>query len=85
MFCLISYGSLVSKLRSYYAFYAKICLSLPIYSGGVAETHQYQDPLSGTGDEVSGDRDVVDGPWSNGLAPFGSCRMCDLFSIHSTF
>jgi hypothetical protein len=85
VFCLISYGSLVSKLRSYYAFYTKICLSLPISSGGVAETHQYKDPLSGTDNEVSGERDVVDGPWSNGLAPFGYYRMCDLFSIHSTF
>ena len=75
----------MSKLRSYDAFYSEICLSLPISSGGVAEIHQDKDPLSGTDNEVSGDRDVVDGPWSNGLAPFGYCRMCDLFSISFYF
>ena len=83
MFCLISYGSLVSKLRSYYAFYAKICLSLPIYSGGVAETHQYQDPLSGTGNEVSGDRDVVDGQMAWHHLALAACVICFLFILLS--
>lgn len=58
----LSHGFLVSKLRSYHTCYTNVFLSLPISSGDVAETHQNENPLSGTDNEVSGDGDVVDGP-----------------------
>jgi hypothetical protein len=86
VFCLISYGSLVSKLRSYYAFYTKICLSLPISSGGVAETHQYKDPLSGTDNEVSGEREMlwmVHGQMARHHLAIAACVICFLFILLS--
>jgi hypothetical protein len=53
LFCFISPGFDVSKLRTQYTCYATICSSLPVTSRDVAE-NQDKDPLSRT-EEVIGD------------------------------